>query len=80
VTLVAVSVQSDGIEIVTDTLAYSVVEFHHCSKLDVFPHIDAVVTGRGVTALVVTTTDVVHAARRLTGGRPPRAEWPRRVL
>jgi len=24
--------------------------------------------------LAVTTTEVVHAARRLTGGRPPRAE------
>jgi len=28
----------------------------------------------GVAVLDVTTTEVVHAARRLTGGRPPRAE------
>ena len=39
--------------------------------------------GQVCEELVVRTGDVVyvgHAARRLIGGRPPRAEWPRRVL
>ena len=32
------------------------------------------------TALGVVTREVVHAASRLIGGRPPRAEWLRAVL
>jgi len=33
-----------------------------------------------IQALGVATRQVVHAARRLTGGRPPIAEWLRAVL
>jgi citrate lyase subunit beta/citryl-CoA lyase len=35
-----------------------------------------------IEALAVLTRDVVdgHAASRVIGGRPPRAEWARRVL
>lgn len=51
-TLLAVRVHDDRIELVTDSLAYSAVQFHRCSKVDLFPHIDAAVAGRGVTALV----------------------------
>src|SRR3712207_8066711 len=39
------------------------------------------VLGLGSAArLAVATRQVVHAASRLTGGRPPRAEWLRAVL
>ncbi len=34
----------------------------------------------GLVALGVLTADVVHAASRVTGGWPPRAEWARAVL
>ena len=36
--------------------------------------------GGAVRPLAVVTREVVHAARRLIGGRPPRAEWLRAVL
>ena len=39
-----------------------------------------VVSAEAAQVLGVVTGQVVHAARRLTGERPPRAEWLRAVL
>lgn len=51
-TLLAVRVEQDYAEILTDTLAYTPVDFFTMSKVDVMPHIDAAVVGRGPTDLM----------------------------
>jgi hypothetical protein len=51
VTLVAARVEVDYAEVLTDTLAFGQFEFMKCSKLDLEPHMDTAVTGRGPAEL-----------------------------
>jgi len=51
VTLIAIRIEPDFAEVLTDTLVYSQVEFFSCTKIETLPHMDAAVTGRGPTDL-----------------------------